>query len=311
MNIIEKKVKHGRPILEKDHITYCRSSSELLNQQKEAVSHWYDEQYDSLEQMMVDCKIPEETRKLIMSKCPRLKLWVGIYKNLIRNLIPEKELENYSFRDIELVQSKLSDPIYKEERRLFGRLLKELESKNRLVDVRIINKRRKQTEDIMDLEDYVNLAILVFNPKYTPELIKKTMASKQMANRWLIISTLFLCAHRVSDIRNIPCIGIIGEPDKLEHLLGMGELPKEEAEKYVMLLEMKYDYIGYKPQKTKYRGSDNLRFVVPNEYRQIYGTILAINALHHFYNPEVDFVTKRMSISYRNLVELLGEGVKK
>ncbi|MBQ6834206.1 MAG: hypothetical protein IJO55_07310 [Lachnospiraceae bacterium] len=309
VNIKDNRL-HGHPILEKEQIAYCRSSSELLKQQREAVQHWYDEEYETLERMMVECKIPEETRKYILEKCPKMKIWVGRYKRLVLNLIPEKNLEEYSFHDIEVVQSKLGEEA-SEERSLFGKLLKNLHRNNKLTDVKIIQKKQKKMDDVMQLEDYINLAILVFNPKYTPELIKKSLQDKSAANRWLILATLFLCAHRVGDIKSIPVSGIIGSPEDLECALKKGELTKAEAEKYVYLLEEKFDRIGYKPKKNRHRDVDNLRFTVPNEYRQIYGTILAINALQHFYNPESEFIPKKITLNYRNLVDLLGENVKR
>lgn len=304
----------GRKVLGKDEVIFYRTSAALYEKQKEAVRHWYDNQYGSLEQMMIECEIPEKTRKHIMDRCPKdtsHKHLVIIYKNLVRILIKNKEIEDYDVKDLEEVQIKLLGKEFAKERSLFAKLLKEIGLKNKTTSVEYINHKRKHINDAMDTEDYVNLAILTFNEKYTGDLIKKTIKKRTLANEWLVIATLFICAHRLSDIRNIPALGVIGSVEYLEGLLDKGELPPAEAEKYVVLLEMHYNNIGYDPEKTEEHKPDNLRFTVPQEFRQIYGTILAINALHYYYEPTGNFIKKVETINYKQLEALLGPDVHK
>lgn len=304
----------GRKVLEKEDIIFFRTTAALYEKQKEAVKHWYDSQYRSLEQMMIECEIPEKTRKHIMDRCPKntsLKHLVIVYKNLVRALIKNKEIEDYDVKDLEEVQLKLVGKEFSKERSLFAKLLKEIGLKNQVTSVEYVNHKRKHINDAMDTEDYINLAILTFNQKYTGNLIKKTIKKRTLANEWLIIATLFICAHRLSDIRNMPALGVIGSVEYLEGLLDKGELPLAEAEKYVVLLEMHYNNIGYDPEKTEEHKPDNLRFSVPQEFRQIYGTILAINALHYYYEPTESFIKKIDAINYKQLESLLGPDVHK
>lgn len=310
-NIVEMR---GKKVLEKDELIYSKTSATLYEKQKEAVKHWYDSQYGSLEQMMLECDIPEKTRKYIMEKCPKnssSKHLVPVYKNLVQMLIKHKDIEDYDITDLEKIQLVLLKKEYGQERRLFGKILKEVGLKNKITSVEYVNPKRKHVDNAMSTEDYVNLAILTFNPKYTKELIRKTLQSKSKANLWLIIASLFICAHRLSDIRNIPLPGIIGNVEELERLLNRGELPAAEAEKYVVLVEKHYEHIGSDPEKTSEQKPDNLRFTVPLEFRQIYGTILAINALHYYDDPSKDPIKKFESINYRQLEGLFGEDIKK
>jgi hypothetical protein len=173
-----------------------------------------------------------------------------------------------------------------------------------------IHLKKKEAEErpAYSYEDFIGLAILLFNEEYDKEhgLTEKALENHLYAETWMFLACHYVCGWRAADICNrwvYPCFdgndnhfGI--KIDTLKEDILNQTITEQDYDRIALYVLRKIDLANNIPQKT---GHGKLRSEIVPELRKFFGKLTLIAEYHHAKSGEGYMVAHRIAY-YRNWI---------
>ncbi|MGN7765529.1 helix-turn-helix domain-containing protein [Paenibacillus sp. 22594] len=208
---------------------------------------------------------------------------VNVYKTIIP--IMDKEITKYSVNEVELLVNTIWQVVAKEEFSFFI----EYCQKHYLMKFKDSLKfKPKELNETMAYtqEQWILFAILLFTE---PEkLIEKAIEKRLHAMTWLYCALHYVCGWRASDMYTIPSPSLklvldLNEEEVIEHIK-TGAFTFEMAQEIVNNVMFQINAFHKKPNKTKKKNIQRLKFVIDDTYVFIIGMLIALCEAHRLQN---------------------------
>lgn len=144
-------------------------------------------------------------------------------------------------------------------------------------------KRRENTNEAYDIEEYLELLYRLFNENYIleNEMYEAAAKSKNYVDTWLFLSMHFICALRNSDIIRIHHPRLTMAPQDVLRQVSEGTFSPQDARLTLYSITWRLSSLPLKPNKTKqHSGVPYIKLCIPESVEVHMGTLFALAEAH-------------------------------
>ena len=204
----------------------------------------------------------------------------------------DKDIPEWKDSELNNIAKELGSYYTKTIHRLFEDLQKNMKKLNYIknLDLKIIvTDTKRQDNNGYQLDTMLDFGRLIFENDC---LVERAFENIKSSEIWFFSSVHFFSAMRGADIRKLPIYTGTTKEDVKKAI-------EEKNELFFLNIAIEYVYminnLNLVPNKThKYSGINSLHLSVPESYKRIFGTIIAINSINHPNDTQM-VITKEFS----------------
>lgn len=175
------------------------------------------------------------------------------------------------------------------------------------------NYKKQENNDAYSKDFYLKLLYHLLNEDYISEnhMYQKSAESKAYVDAWLFMSLHFICALRITDLKQFPHPHLPCPPEDVLQKVKEGTFTNEEAKKTQASICYILDATMPVPNKTKaYSGVPSIHFHIPSSLEVHFGTLFAVAEAHfQLSGTDPDTPLIREIREYRDIKKAMGDKI--